>query len=92
MDLIDRSKLHPVDVVEGIEGKIVFTTRSYWAADVANAPTVEAIPIGWLENYITLLIIGSHSDHEPELEKENKEKAQVIRKMLKVWRKENGTN
>lgn len=49
-------------------------------------PTVEAIPVEWVENYITLLIIGGHSDHEPELEEENKKRAQAIRGMLEYYK------
>lgn len=51
MDLIDRSKLHSVSVVDSINSEGVITTRSFWASDVANAPTIEAIPIEWLENF-----------------------------------------
>ena len=46
----------------------------------------EAIPVEWVENYITLLITGSHSDHEPELEGENKKKALAIRGMLEYYK------
>lgn len=51
MDLIDRSKLHSVCVVDGIDSEGVITTRSYWASDVANAPTVDAIPVEWLKKF-----------------------------------------
>ena len=89
-----RQKLIDVD-------KIKSKYNDNWPSEIAegfqiaidaieDAPTVDAIPIKWLENYIALLIIGSHSDHEPELEEENKKKAQVIREMLEEWRKENG--
>lgn len=81
MDLIDRSKLHPVDVVEGIDGKDVFTTRSYWAADVANAPTVEAIPIEWLKELQTKY-----------LEAECFMSVCVVNEILNLWRKENETD
>ena len=50
MDLIDRSKLHSVSVVDGINSEGVITTRSFWASDVANAPTVDAIPMEWVKN------------------------------------------
>ena len=48
-------------------------------------PTIEAIPIEWVEDYITMLNVSGHSDHEPELEEENKKKAQAIRGMLEYY-------
>ena len=52
MDLIDRSKLHSVSVVDSINSEGVVTVRSFWNSDVANAPTVEAIPIEWISKQI----------------------------------------
>ena len=52
MDLIDRSKLHSVYTIDGIDSEGVITTRSYWASDVANAPTIEAIPVEWIKKFV----------------------------------------
>ena len=78
MDLIDRSKLHSVCVVDGIDSEGVITTRSFWAADVANAPTVEAIPIEWLKELQTKY-----------LEAECFMSVCVVNEILNLWGKEN---
>lgn len=83
MRLVDVDKIKnryndnwPSEIAEGFQMAI---------DEIEDAPTVEAIPVEWVENYITLLVIGSHSDHEPELEEENKKKAQAIRQMVEDW-------
>jgi len=81
MDLIDRSKLHSVCVVDGIDSEGVLTTRSYWAADVANAPTVDAIPVEWLKELQTKY-----------LEAECFMSVCVVNEILNLWRKENETD
>lgn len=80
MDLIDRSKLHSVYTIEGIDSEGVLTTRSYWAADVANAPTVEAIPIEWLKQWEE-----KHKDDPCYC-------GFVSEEIIKDWEKENETD
>ena len=55
---------------------------------IGYQPIVEAIPVKWIENYITMLTVSGHSDHEPELEIELLNEARAIKKMLEIFIKE----
>ena len=82
MDLIDRSKLHSVSVVDSINSEGVVTVRSFWNSDVANAPTVEAIPIEWIRQWHGIDDIKDYDLREYV-------KCTILY-MLKEWKKENG--
>lgn len=88
MRLIDADKL------KGTEGLFQYqinetfdriSASAYRFEDVENAPTIEAIPTEWIENYITMLTVGGHSDHENNSEQELAAEAEAIKKMLKSF-------
>lgn len=86
MRLIDADELPEVDTIERIEGeRDVFVNSWIPAAAIRKAPTVEAIPIECIYNYIASLLISGHSDHEPELEEKQTTIARGIRDMLNKW-------
>ena len=91
MDLIDRSKLHSVCVVDGIDSEGVITTRSYWASDVANAPTIDAIPVEWLEKKAQEFAerYWNKKDDHKKLMLPMADCPIVIQQMIKEWRVEN---
>ena len=74
-----------------VSGANSFEHQAWYKADdiyktLGVLPSAEAIPVEWIENYITMLTVGGHSDHEPELEEENEKKAQAIRGMLEYYK------
>ena len=52
---------------------------------IGYQPIVKAIPIDWIEDYITILNVSGHSDHEDNSEQELLNEARAIKKMLKSF-------
>ena len=50
--LIDANKLPMVNTIERIEGKDVFVTSWIPAESIANAPTVNAVPVEWIKKQL----------------------------------------
>lgn len=79
MRLIDADELPEVNTIERIEGdREVFVNSWIPASAIWKAPTVEAIPIEWVEEYCAENWAEYSSQHD------------AIRRMLENWREENG--
>lgn len=52
MRLVDADKLPVVNTIERIEGKNVFVTGWIPAQSIANAPTVNAVPVEWIKKQL----------------------------------------
>lgn len=78
MRLINVDELPVVNSIERIEGRDVFVESWIPATTIWNAPTVEAIPIVWIDTYCTDCSIDLRDND-----------ATAIKKLLGDWRKEN---
>lgn len=88
--LIDANKLMPNAEVKGQNDLVS-------ARDIANAPTVEAIPVEWIKKFIednTFTAVnpkydGCHFTEEP-VDYCVKFRQYQVERMLAIWEKENG--
>ncbi len=92
MKLIDKDKLHLTYKQGTYVGHGIYDGEGYYVDgnEVANAPTVEAIPIEWIEKYLE-----SYKEHFNKLSDKSKETSgagwviDVLESTLRDWEKEN---
>ena len=88
MALIDKSKLkYEKTVIQDSkyeEGDIV-----YWVSkdDIEKQPIVEAIPVGWLRNYIDKL--NKALRHDEDVDPSDVWEVVALETLLEEWEKEN---
>lgn len=84
MRLIDADKLH-LTYVQGtyVGGGIYVGNGCIFEYDeVVNAPTIDAIPIKWIKDYIDFGVSDKLAQHD----------MRFVSKMIEDWEKENETN
>lgn len=84
MRLIDADALPEVDTIERIDGdRDVFVSSWIPAAAILKAPTVKAIPIEWIEQWLLKNCYDENGHY-------NGEGYDTVGDMMEDWRKENG--
>ena len=84
MRLIDADKLKRTTGIFQYQIKDAFDrlASGYKSEDVENAPTVEAIPVEWVNQFVIDTCKSSHDDSLPAF-------LYWLDKMVAKWRKEN---